>query len=243
MRFLLIAIAVGLMAVSPAAAQRSSGSESQIGTRFKQKAQTPDADEGRAMQKRVARCVLYRNKKLVREVLANSDPVSIYFTELGMDSAKLFDELDVDHCLSRSMKNSAYRMYMRIKFRTLRALLAEEAYLMDNKKSIFLGKGAPEYLEKREGETGMHPSAVAMAKYADCMTFNALPQSDDLLRSRPGSKAESEAITALYPALEKCNLVTEGGPEIDQSVTRMLIADGLWSRAHYGASAVAEASE
>ena len=240
---IILAFIVSVAMSAPAYAQNLPSSQSQIGTRFKQKAKTADANEARIMQKNVARCVLYRNKKLTREVLENSDPVSIYFTQMGTDGETLFDDLDVDHCLARAAKRSTSKIYMTIKFRTLRALLAEEAFLMDNKKPITLAPDGEEYIAAREDRAGLHPSAVAMAKYADCIVFNAVDHSDALLRARPGSAKEEAALTALYPTLSKCELVDDEEATIDQSVVRMLVADGLWSRAYFASKAPIEAAE
>ena len=210
------------------------------GTRFKKQVENPQRDEARDLQKRVARCSVYQNKELSRRLLANSDPVSIDFNELGVDPGELMKELDLAHCVTRAMKHSTYRMHMQFQYPTLRALFAEEVYLMDNKEPIALSPGASEFIEARNSGRSLSSRAEVMAKLADCIVYHGLPASDALLRSTIASDAEDEAMEALHPALSQCGLGDAEEVTLDYSMVRQVVADGLWSRSHYDAGQAGE---
>ncbi|QZD95353.1 hypothetical protein [Qipengyuania gelatinilytica] len=227
---------------TPASAQSQErterGDEQQIGTRFKRKAETPSVTETRLMQKSVARCVVYRNKDLSRDLLANSDTMGIDFYKVeDLDADGMFDELDVADCLGRAAKFRTLSIRMTIPLRTLRNLMAEEVYLMDQEDPLALTADAPEYLENRYYATGRHPGAVSTAKLSDCIVRHGTASADALLRSRPGSDDENEAIDALSPALVKCAGEGIADAEISTSMVRTVVADGLWARMHYGPTA------
>lgn len=218
--------------------------EQRIGTRFKRKAEQANATESRQMQKDVARCVVYRNKDLSRELLAKSDTVSIDFYQIDdLTSDEMFRELDVADCLGRAAKGGTLSISMRIPLRTLRNLMTEEVYLLDQKEQLEIPAGAPDYLENRYYAAGRHPGAIAMARLSDCLTVNAPIAADSLLRSRPGSTDEEEAIEALFPALLTCAGEKIADTEIDTSAVRTVIADGMWARLHYGPTAPVAADE
>ena len=249
MKHLAIIFATAAMVATPVVAQDNSNPETrndnmQTGSRFKRRSEAADMTEARVMQKDVARCVVYRNKQLSRELLANSDTVSIDFYKLDdVDADGLFDELDVADCLGRAAKYGTLSIRMNIQFRTLRNLMAEEVYLMDQDDPLVLPANAPEYLENRNYATGRHPAAVATAKLSDCLTFNDVANSDALLRSRPGSDEEDEALEAIFPALETCAGEGIAEAEIETSMVRTVIADGMWARMHYGPTAPVAVAE
>jgi len=242
-------VALGLLIgmCAPAMAQdnvdRMMEPEIQTGTRFKQAPETAQEKEARDLQKRVARCVTYRNKKQVRQLLINSDYDRIRFEEAGIEPATMFDDLDVGDCLGRAMKHSTYRIHMRMPLGTLRNLLTEEVYLMDNKKPMQLASDAPKYLEVREAERRLGPRAGVLAELADCVTHTDIAAADELLRNRPGSEGESEALEALYPAFAQCGLETSEDSNLDKSMIRSVLADGLWARSYYGSEDFSAAGE
>lgn len=207
--------------------------ESAIGTRFMKQPENAGRDEARELQKRVARCSVYLNKELSRDLLANSDPVRIDFAGFDADPGTLMDDLDIGECIGRAMKHSTYQMQMRFQYATLRALIAEEVYLMDNDRPLTLPSDSSEFIEARKGARSLHPRAEGIAKLADCIVYNGTTQSDALLRSTIASKDEDAAIEALYPALMKCGLGGEKEVALDYSMLRQVVADGLWSRSYY----------
>lgn len=210
----------------------------QIGTRFKRKPEVAGESERRRIQKDVAKCVVYRNKDLSRELLAKSDTADIDFDALDdLDPDGLFDELDVSDCLGRAAKYGTLSIRMSIPFRTLRNLMTEEVYLLDQKKPMTLADNAPLHLANRFDAAKGRPAVMAMAQLSDCMVHSDVATSDALIRSRPGSDEENEALEALHPAMIACAGPEAASAEVDANVVRMLIADGLWARMHYGPSA------
>lgn len=204
-----------------------------IGTRFKQQPENAARDEAREMQKRVVRCSVYGNKELARKVLANSDPVTIDFDAVGIPANELTNELEISRCIGRAMKHSTYKMQMRFQYESLRALMAEEVYLMDNDDVVQLPADAEPFLTERLQGGPIHPRAEMMARLGDCIVFHGPEAADRLLRSRIASDEEREAVEGLYPALAKCGLGGAQEVELDFSMVRRVVADGLWSRTYF----------
>ena len=237
MRIVLASLVALLMPVSLAAQDADGldrlGSDMQTGTRFKMAPETPTQGKAREMQKVIARCVTYRNKKLVREILAKSDPSQIAFGELSVGSKDLGEKLKVGECMSRAMSASTIRLHMRFNYQTFRNLFAEEVYLMDVKEPLVIAEGEAEKLENRYFVGGMaNPMAETMSTMADCISFRAPNEADGLLRTRPGTAGEREAAAMFLPAAGQCfGDIAEG--DIDVSMVRKIAADGMWSRHHY----------
>lgn len=209
----------------------------QTGTRFKQVPETAEQGEARGLQKRVAKCVYFRNKDVVRTLLAHSDMDRIDFDAFDQASETLFDDLDVAECIGTVMRSSQYRMYMRIPYATLRNLLAEEVYLQDNKKALVLPTDAPRDLENRYGYEGLNPRTAALTQVGDCVAHSGVGNAHAFLESRPGSSDEEQAFEALAPIVVACLDTEEEEVALPISMIRQLTADALWARSHYGADA------
>ncbi len=238
MKFVALALACAAMVATPIAAQDeriSRNDDLQTGTRFKRGVENPDQGKQRDMQKRVARCVVYRNKDLSREFLAKSDSTNIDFSAIDIEPDALFDEFDVADCLGRAAKNGTLSIYMQIPFRTLRNLMAEEVYLMDQKKALTISADAPIMLANRFYAPGNSGSAEVMAELSDCIVYHGAAPAHDFVKTRPGTNDEADALDALYGPLVECAGKSIANAEIDLSSIRTVIADGLWARAHYGA--------
>ena len=209
---------------------------SEIGTRFKRAPETAGQAESRDMQKRIAKCVFYRNKDDVRALLAKSDFDWIDFDALGRDAGTFYDEIDFGDCIGSAMKHSTYRMAVRMPYGTLRNLLAEEAYLKDYKQAPTISADSATVIEDRYAFTDGGPRAQSLALVADCLTYRDMAGVHAVLDTRPGSKGEGEAIDALGPTIMVC-LEADEMPDIDTSMLRQVIADGAWARAHYTSEA------
>jgi len=211
----------------------------QTGTRFLKEPETASASEARYMQKRVARCVFDRRKSKVRDVLRNSNFYEIDFDALPYEMNEMFDELGFASCLGRLMRgadNTTYQMYGSMRYSTLRNLLAEEAYIEDFDGPPAIGPTDTQDIASRFGGARVHPQISVMASMADCVTFNAAQASDDLLRSRPGSKREDEAVETLGPVFATCANSSEPELSISNSLIRQIVADGMWTRASASAA-------
>ncbi len=215
----------------------------QTGSRFSRAPETADQAEARWMQKRVANCVWNRNEDEVRRLLANSDFYQIDYAEAGVNSDTLFDDLEVGYCMGRLMQGVANRtlqMYMQIQYSTLRNLLAEEAYLNDFDGPPVIAPDHVVDIAARFDGQRPHPQVRTMAAMADCVTFNRPQAAHDMLRARPGSGREQEIVDQLGPVIAACANSREDELTIASSLVRQLVADGMWSRMHYGSSTAAE---
>tara|TARA_R110002072_G_scaffold81181_22_gene186170 strand:+ start:4077 stop:4826 length:750 start_codon:yes stop_codon:yes gene_type:complete len=209
----------------------------QTGTRFKRAPETADQGEARGLQKRVAKCVYFRNKDASRELLAHSDMDRIDFDAFGQASDTLFEDLDVAECIGTVMRGSQYRMYMRIPYSTLRNLLAEEVYLQDNKVAVAIPANAPRDLENRYGYERLNPRTAALTLVGDCVTHSSVDDAHAFLESRPGSSDEEAMFDALAPTVVACHDTDEEEVALPISMIRQITADALWARSHYGAAA------
>ncbi len=225
-----------LMIAAPAVGQQDRAFPNEqlaTGTRFLVQAETPGRSEARDMQKRVARCTVYRNKKLARAMLANSNTVSVDFDAIDADAQTLLEKLDAASCISRAMKGMTYKMQMRLTYPTLRALMVEEVYLMDNDGPVQLAADAGPSVDARPGGLATNARATAMATLSDCIVYNDIGGSDALLRTTIASEAEQASILALEPALTACGMAGSGEVVLDPSMLRQVVADGLWVRSYY----------
>jgi len=241
---LLLAIALLFGMAMPASAQRYDGElenpdRSQIGSRFKRASETAGEIETRRLQRRVARCVYDRHEELSDKILAHSSFGRIDFTAIEVDPDDLFDALDVDRCIGRAMKHNTYSMHMRIRFSTLRNLLAEEAYLEANDDPLTLDAATPALLTNRYLYDSMSKRDSAIANMSDCLVHADPAGSHAVLAELPGSDGEGEAIEALSGALGKC-LGSGASTGVSGSMIRQVLADGLWSRSHFGTDGAAQ---
>ena len=243
-RLALMIAATAMACAGPLGAQddRFLDPELQTGSRFKQALETAGQAEAREMQKRVARCVFERKQDKVRNLLVHSDFNSIDFEAMGQDPGTWFDDFDVDQCMGRAMKYGQYKLRMIMPYATMRNLLAEEVYLNDHKQALTLQPGAAEKISERYFQRKLDRQNVAMTELADCLSFHGSAQAHGLLRSRPGTKDEGAAFAALAPALGKC-LQSKGEVELQLSLVRQVVADGLWARGYHQSRSAAEAAQ
>lgn len=213
--------------------------EAPIGSRFKQEAQAADVADARQMQKRLAKCVYYGSKDELDTLLANSDFDRIDFSVLEFEAEEFFDEMDFGRCLGRAMKQSQYKIYATMQYSTLRNLVAEEAYLYSNKRPPVREEGAPTFIEARFIGRRAGPRSKVLAEVSDCISYRNAPAAHDLLDSTPGTSGEGSFLEALYPTLLTC-LDAEEAPNLDPTMVRMLVADGMWTRSYYGAFETAQ---
>ncbi len=80
-----------------------------------------------------------------------------------------------------------------------------------------------------------------MADFADCITFADVTGADALLRTGPATNDEGAAVRKLMPALSAC-VVAGQNLALTPSSIRSVVADGMWSRYHYGTKIVAAAT-
>ncbi len=208
--------------------------ETRLGSRIAQKPETMDLDAARQMRKHFARCIYERHAKLADRYLVSSDPTDVDFDMLGIGSDDLHDQFSLSECLTRAMTINQSKVLMRFDQRLLRPLLAEEAYLKQNKQALSLTTDAEIYLSgRRFVSASMDTRAKALGAFADCVIYQAPAVSDAMLRAKPASSDESKAVQALVPALSAC--IVEGQQvSLTADTIRSLVAEGLWARSHYG---------
>ena len=212
--------------------------EAPLGSRFKQEPETASVADARQMQKRVAKCVYYGNKDEFNSLLANSDFGRIDFSALDFEAEDFFDEIDFGRCLGRAMKQSQYKIYVSMRYDTLRNLVAEEAYLYANKDAPVREDGAPTLIAARFANQNGGPGSAVLAEVSDCISYRNPRAAHELLETTPGTSGEQDALETLYPTLLTC-LETEQAPDLDTTMVRLMVADGMWARSHHGAFAAA----
>lgn len=216
-----------------ALAQSVPGNDIQTGSRFKREVKTYDEGAARNIQKKVAKCVAYMHKDLARELLQKSDPTQIDYDALSVEPGDLFDKLDVDECIGRSMPASAGGTLMRFDAAVMRNLLAEEVYLMDYKGPLALTEDAPEAVEERYIVGGMGDQRTAMmVNLADCIVKREPVAAHEFIDTQPGSKKEAKSVVALHEAIDAC-AQQKVSSNLDTGLVRRIVADGLWTRAYH----------
>ena len=234
-----LAVAAVAAIAAPVSAQREFDPErvdkSQIGSRFKIAEEAIDNSDMRTMQKRMMRCTANENREVAREILQKSDPVTIDHDALSMDYEAMMGKMNFDRCMARSMPRNARMMRIRFQNSVVRNALAEEVYLADNKQPPVIGKDDPEYLANRFYYGGEpYLMAEVPARLADCIVYRAPVAAHEFLGTNPASSGERQAAEALSATVDAC--LPEGEEPVSLSLAqlRAYIADGLWSRSHYG---------
>lgn len=216
--------------------------ELQVGTRFMREAETAGESDARKMQKRLARCIFFRNKDHVRKLLANSDFDRINFDALPFDERNFYDEIDFAKCISSATTASSFKLRVSMQYSTLRNLLAEEVYVKDNADAPVLEEGAPTKVPGRVTFGRSSPRAEVLAEVSDCISYRNGAVAHEFLSSKPGTSPELDAIEKLWPTLLTC-LETENPPELSISMIRQMVADGMWARSHFDAWSAADVAD
>jgi hypothetical protein len=242
-----LAIFFGVLSIAavPASAQRTIDPDridrSQVGSRFSVQMEAMEGDEMRIYMKRIGRCLARNDRELAARMLENSDPVRIDYRAIGMNISEIAAEMNMSRCIGSSMPSSARYMRMNYSGAVLRPLLAEEMYLHANDDPLVIPVGAPVELENRFFVGGMaDPIATTRARFADCIVYNDPVQSHEFLRSNPNSGKERDAAQALAQTFGEC-LGSEADVTFSLAEMRLYLADGLWSRSHYGQASYADA--
>ena len=213
--------------------------ESSLGTRFKQAPETASESDSRQMQQRLAKCVYFDSRDDLDTLLANSDFERIDFSATAFEPGEFFDDIDFSRCIGRAMKASHYKMMVSMSYSTLRNLLVEEAYNYANDNAPVRAEGAPMLVADRFAYISGGPRARVMAEVSDCISYRRPDLAHNLLKARPGTSKETEALEALYPTLLTC-LETDDAGNLSTSLVRWMVADGMWARSYHGAFAAAE---
>lgn len=201
----------------------------QVGTRFLLEPESVDAQTARYLQKRIANCIYNRQEETVERLLANSDFYQIDYDAVGIAPDSLFDDLEMSHCMGRVMQGRYRELYMRFQHSTIRNLLAEEAYLATVDARSVSEDVADSEIPDRFGSRRVHRQVSQMAELTDCIVYGASGAADAILRSRPGSDEEMEAIGQMVPRFVECADSNEG-LTVSPSLLRQMVADGLWAR-------------
>ncbi|MXP42379.1 hypothetical protein GRI75_12085 [Altererythrobacter soli] len=236
-----LATAAAVLLAAPAIAQQPEPYK-RTGSRIAKPVEQLDAGGARQMLKGVARCVYHDQPDTVERYLRSSDPLAVDYASFGIAQADVIKEFDLPACMNETKAAFQLRTSMRMSGPAFRVALAEEAYLGRHTDALKLPADGPEMLTNRFFvQAASMPQAQALGAFADCVVFHAPAEADDMLRTAPGTKAESDAARALVPALSEC-LVAGREVRLDEKGIRDIVADGLWSRSHYGQTA-AEAAE
>ncbi len=121
----------------------------------------------------------------------------------------------------------------------LRNLLAEELYLSGNSKSISIPQGGQESVARVY--VTPNPSvaaALALADFADCITFADPADADALLRTGPATADERADVGGLMPALSACVVAGQNLTLTPGSIRFRGRGRCMWSRYHYGTKIV-----
>lgn len=230
---------VGMFFSTGAKAQLES--EPDTGSRIAKDAQEMQKTKVRVLMKDVARCVYVKHPDLVLRLLQSSDAGAVDFDRLGFKEGDFLKRFSLSTCLSRSMDRGMSLAQLRLNATVLRSALAEEAYLSARRRTPgIIPEGQPETLLNRYFTSSDNSAnSRAFGAFTDCVVYKAPQEADAVLRTQPGSQQEKGAVRALIPALSSC-IVKDQEMTLTESGIRTIVADGLWSRNHYGAMADGE---
>jgi len=201
-----------------------------------------DPDVVRRMQKVFGACIYARHRKQADLFLRHSEGNEADFEAIGFGSAQIQTRLSLPDCLGRAMTTMQSEVQLSFELSTLRSVLAEEAYLARHSAPLTIAEGATQAVSGRYFFSDNPADAGReVARFTDCVTFQAPVEADRLLRTRPASGEENSASQALVPAMSGCLFE---GQEVNLTVPgiRAIVADGLWARSVLGGTAPVPAS-
>ena len=165
--------------------------------------------------KRFGQCMYKRDPVLADKFLANSDAFAVRESVVG-NWSQLGQKL-VTGCLPDAISTS-------LDVRLIRDLLAEEAYTSHIK--VFVDAApTPARQRIRSG----NPKSRAFSQISDCFAEKGGAAADALVRSAPGTPAESAEMDRLKPTVIACVGETTA-PSLTTFSVRRLAAEGLWVR-------------
>lgn len=190
-------------------------------------------DKTRNLIKDFGRCIYIKNPSLAEQVLLHSDPSNLDLSRVGLAGDQLFKKFGLRSCLGNTMAIDHNEALFRFSPDMLRTMLAEEAYLNNNKQAITIAADATEMVGERVFfEDKPNSRARSLAGFSDCVIFHGTEDADALVRSKPASAEETSAVQALIPAISAC--LYEGDKiDLTPASIRGFVADGLWTRSHY----------
>lgn len=192
----------------------------------------PRTDAERYVGKGMPLCLYEQWRGRSARLLESSDPVTINFSRAGLVNSD--DTMAIPATCLGAMKAGGLKEFDMGGLGPVRSLLAEDAYLAANDRPLSIPQGAQEAVERSFVAQGEElQQARALAAFADCVTYHAPVESDALLRTGRATPEEYAAVNTLAPTLGQC--LTQGqNLSLTASRVRALVADGLWSRSHYG---------
>lgn len=227
-----------LAGLSAVAAQAQERPYRPTGTRISQEPERANPNAARELMKSTARCVYRRHEAAALEFLRVTDPVNAPLSVLGDSYDAIEGRLTIGECMGEATSLEQTQSYMAVQSRALRASLAEEAYLARQQVPLVLPADAPEILDTRFFRAGdLEVQARGLAAFADCVVYHAPTEADALARAAVGSDNERARARALVPAISQC-LVEGQEANLTTGGIREMVADGLWSRTEYGATAL-----
>lgn len=226
----------------PIIAEAQLAPEPQTGSRFAKAAEQIEQTKLRIMMKDMARCVFSKQPNLVRKLLQSSDVGGVDFERLGVSEPNLIKRFPLSTCLVRSMDDQVSTAQLNLNTTTLRSVLAEEVYLSEYNTPIEIPDGQSETLANRYfTPSDNNAKSAAFGAFTDCVVYKSPQDADAVLRTRPGSEQEKTAVRALIPALSAC-IIKDQEVTLTEAGIRTIVADGLWSRSHYGSMAICDST-
>ena len=216
---------VSLSLAAPASAQVDQ--DVQLGSKIPVRPAKADPILDGQIRDRYVSCAYGPHKEKIDAYLIGSDPVTANPDDFGIDMKRMTRRHDLRNCFeligdqvqaSISYTPTAFR-YMMLEAAYLRA---HEELPADQETRVAAPRSYVSTGERLE-------LAKSLATLSDCMVAHDAVSADTLLRTRSGTKKETEAAMAMVPALSAC--ITQGQDlKITAANIRSFAAEGMWQR-------------
>ncbi|KRA83471.1 hypothetical protein [Altererythrobacter sp. Root672] len=190
----------------------------------------------KAMMTQFSRCVYQRSRTGSVELLDKTDYGFGDFNQIGYDQERALRVYGFKDCLGRVANTHGTGVQLRFSAASLRQWLVQEAYMdryADGPAWIQPGNEVTAREYPLSGEMG---GVVAAMDLADCVVAADPYTSDFLFRTAAGSDVEKQALEKLMPALSSC-LPSGRQVQLDPSLFRIWIGEGLWHAATHSSPA------
>lgn len=220
------AIVAAGAAPQPASAQLKP--EVQLGSHIPVKPTAVDPVRTGQVRKAFARCLYASRPAKAVEFIAKVDPTATDDSTFSKQAVHRL--LPLESCLAKQVGSESRAYSLTFREKQLRVMLQEEVYLAQTKVPPTPGTGSGDLVSaSTSAGSDAKPRSDGVAAFADCVVLKDVARSDAVLRTMPGSPAETAATRALASALGGC-LVEGNTLSLRPANVRGLVADGLWAR-------------
>ncbi len=221
-------LAGGAAATPPRIIEQRAETGSRLVTKNAMPSVVIDKQRATTMRRLTIQCLVARQPGVARRVIAASNEFGIDYARLGIPQSRLNAALSVETCMERSMDQGEGLVQWQLSDSAMRGFIVDALYRLTYKElpKIDWANATPQPVASftTSGETR---GASASTIFGECVVRTAPQQSDQFVRTEPGSALEASASASIAPPISQC-LQAGSTLSLQKSALRVILADALW---------------